>query len=744
MLNPLKYNRLLFLYQVLLFGSCWLLINSQNAHSQSVTSKIYHNLTARFNPYFIARQRLDSIENDIFISRKDNYNQVLQIIPLDTTTLKSYDKRLEDVMKKAFIIHNRHDESKLLDESYILAGKARFYRREFDKAIEVLKYVNVKGKTPTAQNRALINLLFIYTTLKDDKSISSVLSALNSRVFEDEKVEYYLMRGHYYRTQNDYLETAKSLGSAVLLMKKGEKRGRIYFILGQLYQKLGNDELAYQNFKEVIKNNPAYELAFYSQLYKAQVGGLAAGDLKKIKKYFNKLLTDTKNKEYQDKIYYEMALFELKQSQQQSAIAYLKKSLAVGNNPLQKGYTYMKLAEVNYAQLKNYEFAKMYYDSALTVFPKNAEEYATLEKRKKVLDEFVKHITTLKTEDSLQHLAKMPEEERLAYLDKVLTAQETRKQFVSDSLEKVREQQAKANKTRNVGTLEELNASKSAAWYFDNPSAIAKGTEEFRKKWGRRPLGDNWRLASKLSENQNNQPETPKVDPLVLREQTIKKNVAERKESIIKALPQKPEDFEASDKKIEEALYNLGKIYRFKLDEPQNSITSLENLLKKFPSTPYEAESFYVLYLAAKDLKNNELSEKYKNLLLSKHPNSNYSRIINDPEYYAKARANEDSVKAIYKKAYDRYDIGKFQEALSQIQRIRADFAQNLMDDKVTLLEYLIKFKIERNKGVFAQNLEGFKKSYPESPLLGYVDDVLKQLGQPSPQIEEMNEEGDN
>ena len=86
------------------------------------------------------------------------------------------------------------------------------------------------------------------------------------------------------------------------------------------------DAEAYNYYQSTLRNTPEYELEFYTKLNMAQVTVLSKnGDIKKIRKYFKKLLKDPKNLEYKDKIYYEMAYFELKQGNLDGAIGYFKK-----------------------------------------------------------------------------------------------------------------------------------------------------------------------------------------------------------------------------------------------------------------------------------------------------------------------------------------------------------------------------------------------------------------------------------
>ena len=48
------------------------------------------------------------------------------------------------------------------------------------------------------------------------------------------------------------------------------------------------------------------------------------------------------------------------------------------------------------------------------------ENYENIQKRSSVLDELVIHVETVNLQDSLQRLARMPEEERLAIINKII------------------------------------------------------------------------------------------------------------------------------------------------------------------------------------------------------------------------------------------------------------------------------------------------------------------------------------
>ena len=186
------------------------------------------------------------------------------------------------------------------------------------------------------------------------------------------------------------------------LLKKKDKPGRIYFIIGQVYQKLGFESEAYNYYRKCLATNPEYEVDFYARLYLAQVTEISRSkNVNTARKSFRKLLKDNKNKEFKDKIYYEMGVFEFKQKNLDEAIANFNKSIREGTNRRIDGEAYLRLGEIYYDTLRKYELSQAYYDSAINTLPKDYEGYAEIKARQEILDEFVKNLNTIKWQDSL-------------------------------------------------------------------------------------------------------------------------------------------------------------------------------------------------------------------------------------------------------------------------------------------------------------------------------------------------------
>ncbi|MBL6449931.1 tetratricopeptide repeat protein [Fulvivirga sp. 29W222] len=697
---------------------------SCSAERKNILSKTYHNTTARYNAYFYAKENIREIEKIINDSYDNDYNNILDIYPeIDSVLAKTYEDKVEECIKKASIAIQRHKNSKWVDDSYILIGLARFYDTDYVNAIETFKYVNTKSEDPDARHRGLVHLLRTFTDYTEYNNATSVSDYLKKeKLNKSNQKLLYINRAHYYQVQEDYDNMVQNLVKAAPLLKKKDGKGRIYFIIGQVYQMLGFDAEAFNYYKRCIASNPEYELDFHARLYMAQVTELGkSSDLKSARKLFKRLLKDKKNKEFKDKIYYEMASFEMRQNNLNDAIKYLKESVkASTNNNRQKGQSYLKLGEIHYDSLRKYELAKAYYDSTITVLPKDYQNYEQIKERQGVLADFVKQLNTIHLQDSLLALSEKDSISIRKQIDEYIAAEAEKKK-------QEEEKERKRIRRNTFNQLQDNTGFSSTSWYFDNPSAIAMGQTEFKRVWGDRALEDNWRRYNKESEqdfeevkNNTNLP-TDKED-VEVGEENPETVLTAQAEKMYSQIPFSSEAKKRALTQIEEAYYNLGNIYYFKLHEEQNASSSFETLLQRFPDTENEPEVLYYLYLINKNLGRD--TEKYKRRLLSQYPNTTYAKLLANPNYTEESTAANEQLKKAYKNAYELYLNKQYQEAIGILNQAMNNYQETVFTPRLKLLKILITGKTE-DINLYQYQLTELIKEHPDSDITPYVKELL-------------------
>lgn len=707
-----------------------LLALSCSSERNTWTSKAYHNTTAHFNGYWYANEEIRKIEETIRKSHVDDYNRILRLYPaFDSTMAKGFDKEIQEAIKMASIAIQRHPNSKWVDDAYILVGKARMYSLDWGNAIQTFKHVNTKSKDKDARHSAIISLIRTYIEHKEFNNAKAAIDYLAKVDLSKTNLKKYnLEKAYYFQLMNDHDNMVRSLTAADPLLKKQDRRGRIYFIIAQVYQKLGFEAEAYDYYKKCLSTNPEYEVDFYARLYMAQVTEISRGrDINAARKSFKKLLKDSKNKAFHDKIYYEMGVFDLKQKNVNEAIANFNQSVRSGSNKKIDGEAYLKLGEIYYDTLKNYELSQAYYDSAITALPKDYEGYGAIKERQEILNEFVQHLRTIKWQDSLLSLALLDSVALRSKVDSAVTSKK-KAEDLRNAKKKKRTRVEITSNTNNAVFGTEDTGSESVSWYFGNPSAMAIGQAEFARIWGTVKLEDNWRRSQR--QNISSLPDTSAGETNASTSQQ-ETGPARKEENpvdsefkrISSEIPRTPEARAKALHKIEEAYFKLGNIYYFKLHENQNAVTTYRKLLDRFDSSRYEPDALYTLYLITKDTNPDE-AEQYSSLLKRKHPNSTFAKILINPDYLQESSLAVERQKALYKTAYSIFEQQHYDSAKHIVNEAMAlgitSFTPNLK-----LLTLLISGETE-DISQYQYALEQFIKENPANELTAYAKKLLE------------------
>jgi tetratricopeptide (TPR) repeat protein len=700
-----------------------LLLPACSPQSTSVTSKAFHNTTAHFNGYFYALEEITAIEKTILTS-EDDYNNILRLYPaLDSVKAKGYDKGIQEAIKMASLSIQRHPNSKWVDDCYILVGKARLYSLDWGNAVQTFKYVNTKSKNLDKRHEAIIHLGRTFTEHGEFNNAEAAFDFLKKETLsKDNRKQFHLEQAHYYQIREDYDNMVRNLTQAVPLLTRRDRPGRVYFIIGQVYQQLGFEAEAFNYYRECISTNPEYEVDFYARLYMAQVAEISRSrDIASARKSFKKLLKDSKNKDFRDKIYYEMGVFERKQNNLDEAITNYNLSIRAGTNKIIDGQAYLKLGEIYYDTLKNFQLSQAYYDSAVSALPPTYENYAAIQARQKVLNEFVQNLNTISWQDSLLVMAKMDTATLRKHIAAVL---ESQKKPEVKTKRKKRSRVEISTVNSSIATESNLEASN---WYFGNPSSVALGQSEFTRIWGARPLEDNWRRSTRtttitkidtnLSANTADkkvadQPQAPTRSPL-----------EEAYDRISKELPLTQAQVDTANKKIANAYFRLGDIYYFDLQEKENAVSSYETLLARYPTTEYYAESLYKLYLIFKD-SDPARANTYATQLKEKFPESTFAKILINPNYLQESGLAVEKQKVQYQRAYDLYQSGDYPGATQLIHEAIA-LEKSAFVPNLELLRILVIGKTE-NINQYQFSLDKFIKDYPTSELIPYAQTLLQ------------------
>ncbi|WP_375560554.1 outer membrane protein assembly factor BamD [Bernardetia sp. OM2101] len=712
--------------------------------------QFYRNTASRYNAYFLAQERFNEVYKNTYIQQKSDFNNVLSVLPpIDSVSMGGFKGELDYVVEKASLPIQRHPESDWTDDSYLLIGKARLHQADYRNAINSFKYLNGNSNELDIRHASLIWLMrsFIESGNLDQASFTMDYISKEGDKFSEENIrDFYLVSAHYYRSINDFDKTAAYLELALPYVKNRTQKARYHFILGQVYQNKAKqgiddktinikkfDSKSYQNYQASIKAHPEYEMVFNAQLNASQVAGTSAEDVKQAQKYFEKLLKDQKNEEYKDRIYYEMAGFAQKRGNTEEAINLLQESLnQPSTNSAQRAYTYVRMGELYYAE-SEYAKANSYYDSALAISTEEMRNYDKIAARGEILNQFFEQYDVLEKADTKIELSQMSQDELVKYFEKQIAEEKAQIDKEIAAAEKA----AKNGNLVNQGTTNPFaNTSNPAqTWYFYNEQAVRQGKNTFVRVWKNRPLEDNWRRSNKINsaiDNTANPTETM-VDSKTEQE-NLYATVAGVEERL-KTVPTTKEEITLLEKEIEVALFELGKVYHYQLEENENARATFERFIKDFPTNKNIPEALFLLRKICLENKTLEKCDvaSYENTLQSKYPESTFAKLISDPNYLEEAAVNDTIVTSLYKESYELYSAKNYEKAIEKLEKIQTDYPQNSYNAKIELLRIMSASHIEslpiyvEKLNTFVSKYEGSKEQEYAKKLLEVADKKLKE-----------------
>ncbi|WP_084443859.1 type IX secretion system periplasmic lipoprotein PorW/SprE [Hymenobacter roseosalivarius] len=726
-----------------------------SSERKSVVGRTYQNIVARDNGFFLAREKMRATEVALYAARLNDYNRFLPLFPtLDDATVTKLTADLDDIIKKASLPLQYQAGSAWTDDSYLVIGKARYYKKEYEEAAKTFRYINGSSEDSDVKQEALIWLMRTYLAQKEYDNAAAVSDVLDKEEGRESTAkELFLTRAEYHLLTDNPKLAIENLNKAIPYIKPKNERSRTRYILAQLYQAQGQDKEAYAELNQILKRNPPYELDFYSKLLLGQVSDLNT-DRARLDKYFAKLLKDPNNKEYRDKVLYEMARLDYRQQRYPEALALVQQSLRVPTpNRVQKSYTYLLAGRIYYENLQRYQLAAGYYDSAVQNLPPVAPEYAATAERAQILQEFAKQIIIIGAQDSLQALARLDTAALRIRLTEYAKAEVASRQQQADRLaanskaQEVRQQQVQAytgvSATRagnpDIDPVAFANTSTGAQWYFDNPAALSTARSEFMRRWGDRQLQDNWRVSSQVSGTlaTNQSGSGPAVNAGAAGTNGITANgaapaasndaaaferglVAQYRQNIPLTAPQ----LQASQKQMEEALFALGGIYNQQLREPARAAETYDKLIAAFPNSTHLPEVYYSLYLIYKE-QNDPKAEVYSQRLRQSFPNSSYARLVGDPEYLRRTSQANAQVGTLVDSAFVFYKKQDFKKAADLLTQVKRQYPDNALNDRVAFLNTLLTIRTQPPLSAQAA-VQKFYKAYPSSPLAPQAAILLK------------------
>jgi tetratricopeptide (TPR) repeat protein len=703
-------------------------------------------MTSRFNVYFYAKESLKEGVTKLEDNHTDDYTKLLPVfIYGDKETSKEIFPEMDRVIKKSSLCITRHaikdrktkqevfGAVRWIDNAWMALGKAQFYKRDFFSAAETFDFVATTYKSKE-KYEAWVWLVKTYNEMGLLSQSEPYINLIrNDTKFPKEfKGDFQALYAEFYIKQGLYDEAIKQLNDAITATKNRKSKARYLFILGQLYEQRGEEKeneadtkKAFTQYKKVLAKKPAYEMEFNTRIKLTLLTDYTPENSRKLKTNLQKMLKDVKNDEYHDVIYYTLGQLEERDKNYELAFNYYKKSAAESKtNNVQKAKSYLRIAEMSFDR-EDYTSSKTYYDSTITFMKDDYPGYKSIVNKQKSLDVLVGHINTIKEQDSLLELAA---------LDTATRNERIRKMIVKlgedeKKAQELKEQQLQDNQNpdnQGNGNTPFQPVATTGAWYFYNPQTKAFGVNDFIKKWGnQRKNEDNWRRLNKqvTMDPWQADKDTANGDSAVVKKDSVITNT-KTVAYYVKDLPLTKDLQDTANAQILEAYYSLGTIYREQLNNTKRTVATFNKMNERYPGNKYEPSSYYQMFRIYTQEKNQPKADEYKNLLVTRYPNSEYTKIVLDPASIEAINARQSVIEAAYTETYNAYKGGNYTQSLASANEALRKYSKNNFTPRFAYLRALNIAKLQPiDSTELALKLVVAK--YPEDPVFAPAKAML-------------------
>jgi len=726
-----------------------LLLSGCSTKKNTLTRRMYHNLTSHYNIYFNGEASVKDGEKQLRTAVKDDYSKVLRVYnygtqqngaAMNSTMDRALEKTAICVQKHSMNFGNR-ERVRWIDDAYLIMGKAHFYKHDYIPAKRTFEFVANEYNYNDISYVANMWLVKTYIQTEEYPKAVALIEQLQAKAAGLNKQPKELMRNldftiaDYFIAVKDYNNAAKYLKNGILLNKDRDSRTRAMFILGQIYMLQGDADRATTQFKKVIKRSPEYEMVFESRMNIAKMG--TANNAKELYKMMNKMLRDSNNEDYRDRIYYAMAELALREGDEAKAIKYLRKSVAAyKDNKIQRAQSSLKAASM-FFEKSQYELAQAYYDTAITSMERGQEGFDSIQNISRTLNELVMYANVVRTQDSLMRVAAMDSVSRNLLIDKII-ANVIEEERIEKERREYEEQLALLGTTVDNGqrnTAQTTSTTTSGSWYFYNETSVSKGITEFTRKWGMRKNEDNWRISDQRSldaalkgESMSDQDLTAVKDAKAKQDSLKARLTPHDRAYYLQDLPFTAKQKEVADSLIADGLYHLGFLYMDRLSDLPRSIESYEQLDVRYPNNKQELPTWYALYKLHKDLNHEEQSLVYKGKIFDKYPTSSYAEFIKDPGYFEKLQAQEREASDFYSKTYEAFEQGQYYRVKMNTERAMELYAS----DTAFMPRFAFLHAVAEGRLVsidtMAFALYDLVRTYPRSSITPYARRVLEDV----------------
>ena len=745
-------------------------MQSCSARKNTAGSRFWQAFNTRYNVYYNGITHYKEQIHELEDNYEDDYSQQLFIHPAEAYSnpkapqpTASFDRTIEK-MQKAISLHSikkkpKRKSGKANDEKYkewlkrdeynpfihnawFTMAKAQYMKGDFTSSAATFHYIarHFTWKPDLVAESELWEALS-YCAMGWTTEADNVLAHVHIDKIEDKRLRALanLAFADYYIKCKRNSEAIPYLAEAVK-GQKGAQSVRLNFLLGQLYEDAGKNDLAYQAFRRAGSHSGStYRTKFNARIKQSAVyqGNNINGEIKSLKS----MARYDRNKEYLDQIYYAIGNIYLSRRDTANAVAsYVTAAEKSTRNGIDKAISQITLGGIYFSQRK-YDLAQPCYAEAIPQLSEEYPNYKVLKRRSDVLDELAVYSQNVTLQDSLLRLSKLSPDEQKAVIKKIIDALKKKEK---EEAENAKREEYLAQQSANGNTLKNNSQQPASytintdnSWYFYNTATKNAGKTAFQQQWGNRKLEDDWRRRNKatfsLNADDDDSASADTTQAAASDSSKVDKKALKRAEDphyeeyYLKQIPKTAEEVQTANDVIQEGLYNMGVILKDKLEDYDAAAYEFNELLRRYPDNVYRLDTYYNMYLMYMRSGDVAKAEPCRQRIVTDFADSKYGLAMKDPNYLDNLKSMDREQERMYEQAYTDYLANNNQGVHSAYAEMMRKYPLSKIMPKFMFIDAL-SYVTQKDYDKFKTTLKEMLERYPETDITPTASSMMKQL----------------
>ena len=423
----------------------------------------------------------------------------------------------EEAITKSADILRDHPDSKWVDDAILIIGKAWFF---------TLNFVGAEGKfneilaldSPLHEEARFWLARTLIASGAYDEAFSHLQSILSVEdVSQRWEPRYRLALAELHVQRENWEEAAVETQSGLDALRDPDLAGRALFLLGQVYEQLGQFEDAIRAYNRVQRHKPFYELSYAAQYSSVRVQALH-GDPNLAMVALRRMERDDKNYDHRAELAYLRGRVLMALGYHEDALTLFEDLLYdrhLGGTQV-RGPVHYAMGEFFRDIHKDYPYAAAHFDTASRTLRAPARARSATnqnsraqpapgaivdsEDQARILGSYAEVLNRLTLLDSLLYLGALDDSSFQAV---VLELRKRRADEIAETERDLRRRQAESafvgagdprDEAGGVGGSQTAGTEGEAGFLFHKePLRMEQARQDFVLVWGDRPLAPNWR-----------------------------------------------------------------------------------------------------------------------------------------------------------------------------------------------------------------------------------------------------------